>query len=138
MFQFESSPPPVAGVIPSANAVATTSITEEIGSVVVYIVRAQGAVGTARVDYTTNDGTALSGGVSPDYVPTGGSLMFADGERIKNISIAITNDETPELAKYFYVNLSNPIGNEGTIDYIVFKALTCAFFYRWVSYSWSC
>uniref|UniRef100_A0A1X7VF86 Staphylococcus aureus surface protein A n=3 Tax=Amphimedon queenslandica TaxID=400682 RepID=A0A1X7VF86_AMPQE len=115
VFQFEASPPPVAGVIPSADAVVTTAITEEIGSVVVYIVRAQGTVGTARVDYTTNDGTALSGGVSPDYVPTGGTLMFADGERIKNISIAITNDQTPELAKYFYVNLSNPIGNnDGT------------------------
>lgn len=115
ILQFESGPPPVIGIIPPATAVASLTISEEDGSITVYIARAQGTVGTASVDYTTSDGTALSGGVSPDYVPTGGSLAFADGERVRNFSIAIRNDETPELAKYFYVNLSNPIGNDGML-----------------------
>lgn len=67
------------------------------------------------MDYATDDGTALSGGVSPDYTPTGGTLEFSDGERIKTLNISLIDDSTPELGKYFYVNLSNPSGGAGMI-----------------------
>ncbi|MDG2425996.1 MAG: family 16 glycosylhydrolase [Flavobacteriales bacterium] len=59
-----------------------------------------------RVDYQTVEGTALEG---DDYEPQSGTLVFAPGDLIHEISIPIVIDEALESDEQFKVVLSNPI-----------------------------
>lgn len=119
----ESSPISGGNTIPPATEVPQIYIEESIGTVTIYVVRAQGTVGTAQVDYSTQDGNATSGGVTPDYTPIGGSLTFADGEQVKSFMVTILDNTAPELGKYFFVNLSNPSGNGGGKNIVKQKGL---------------
>jgi G-protein coupled receptor 98 len=112
VFQLASAYPP-AGIVPPVIEVPQVHVDESAGIITLYVVRAQGTVGSATVDYSTQDGTAISGGVTPDYVPTGGTLSYGDGEQVKTINVTIRDDSVPEIGKYFYINLTNPIGSDG-------------------------
>lgn len=98
--------------IPSIAFVPELSVMESDGSVTVYAVRAQGTSGSVQVDYATEDGTAVSVGINADYVSAGKMLHFEDGERVRSIVLQLLEDEVPEEAKYFFVNMSNPSGGE--------------------------
>ena len=70
--------------------------------------------GTASVVFSTSDGTAsLSGS---DYVETDGTLNFLDGESSKTISIPTEVDGNDENNETFFVTLSSPTSQFGTIS----------------------
>ena len=115
ILEFYYTVPPATGVIPPATDIPQINTDESAGTVTVYVVRAQGTVGVASVDYLAQDGTASSGGVSPDYSPAGSTLEFSNGERFKSFTVTLVDDSTPELSKYFFVNLSHPVGNAGKL-----------------------
>ena len=98
--------------IPSINFIPELSVMESDGFVTVYAVRAQGTSGSIQVDYATEDGTALSVGINADYSSAGGVLHFEDGERVRSIELQLLEDDVPEQAKYFFINMSNPIGGD--------------------------
>jgi hypothetical protein len=68
-------------------------VLEDVGSAVITVIRAGGSKGTLSVNYSTADGTATAGS---DYTATSGTLLFADGETTKTISIPIVNDGVSE------------------------------------------
>ena len=67
----------------------------------------QSSNGTVTVHYATSNGTATAGS---DYTAKSGTLSFAPQETVKNIPIAITDDNTPELAERFAITLTTPTG----------------------------
>jgi hypothetical protein len=73
----------------------------------VTIVRTQGSSGPASVDLVTTNGTALSG---TDFVPENTTVVFADGELSKTISLVVNNDNIYRGKRSFSVSLSKPEG----------------------------
>ncbi|MDQ3745956.1 MAG: M12 family metallo-peptidase [Acidobacteriota bacterium] len=67
--------------------------------------------GTATIDYATSDGTASRHG---DYEQTGGTIVFAPGQQVANISVVVPDDRFAEGPETFNITLSNPVGT--TID----------------------
>ena len=60
------------------------------------------------VEFETQDSDALAG---EDYESTSGSVTFAIGEAVKQISVPIINDNQDESNESFKVVLQNPTGN---------------------------
>ena len=110
LLQFSTSLPPATGLIPAATMTPELAVRESAGTVTVYIVRAQGTLGTISAEYLTTDGTASGTGVNPDYVSTAGSVEFGPNDRYVSVEITLTDDATPELEKEFYLSLTNPAG----------------------------
>lgn len=111
VFQFSTTPPsPGEPFIPEATSVPVLDIQESAGSVTVYVVRAQGTSGAVGVEYSTEDGSAVGGGISPDYTAQAAALSFTNGEQVQNIQLQIIDDSIPEVGKQFFLNLSNPSG----------------------------
>ena len=79
----------------SGTSLATFTITRSNGT------------GSASVDYTTADVTAVAGS---DYVAQSGTVSFADGEFSKTVSIVINGDTAHEADETFTLNLSNAVG----------------------------
>ncbi|WP_125730857.1 beta strand repeat-containing protein [Microcystis viridis] len=65
-----------------------------------------------RVDYTTENGTAIAGS---DYTTTSGTLTFAPGATSQTIAIPVIGDSLSENDETFFVNLSNP-SNGAIVD----------------------
>ena len=59
---------------------------------------------TTTVDYSTADGTAVSGS---DYTATSGTLTFLPGEVTKTIRVLVNPDSVVESDELFFVNLTN-------------------------------
>lgn len=57
-----------------------------------------------RVNFTTVDGTALSGS---DYLSRSGTLVFMPGETAKSIAVTVIGDIVAEADETFSLNLSN-------------------------------
>ena len=57
------------------------------------------------VDYATGDDTAAE---PEDYAASSGTVSFAPGETVKNVSVGIEGDTTDELDETFDVALSSP------------------------------
>jgi len=64
--------------------------------------------GDMTVDYTTQDGSAISISDKKDYISKTSTLTFADGESSQEINIALTNDNSCEVNESFNIILSNP------------------------------
>ena len=99
--------------IPVAETIPEISVQESVGTITVCVSRAQGNLGQVTVEYLTQDGSATSEGVMPDYEPAGDGLTFTPGsvdERFKEIQVTLVDDTLPELGKVFYINLTNPAG----------------------------
>ena len=113
LMQFATSLPPVSGdsFVPAATVAPVFNVMEEDDIITVYVVRAQGTVGTVSVEYQTVDGTATSLGTRPDYQNSVGTLTFPDGVQVQSINIILNDDSTPELLKEFTIQLSNPQGS---------------------------
>ena len=103
--------PPIVGVpfTPQAASAPVLDVTESAGTITIYIVRAQGLIGTVRTELVTEDGSAIGG---MDYVSSAAELVFVDGERFKTMQLQILDDTVPELGKQFSVNLTNPTGGK--------------------------
>lgn len=83
------------------------------------VIRTASATGVVSVDYATMDDTAVAG---DDYLPTSGTLTFANGETEKTITVQILPDSDEQLGteadESFIVALSNPQGESslGSIE----------------------
>jgi len=66
-----------------------------------------GATGTVRVDYATQNGTAIAG---QDYTSTSGALTFGRFTSSQNIQVPVTPDTQLEPDETFSVVLSNAVG----------------------------
>ncbi len=89
--------------------ITSSSVLENlaIGSVTLTVNRSGGSTGIVTVDYSTVDITALGGS---DYTISSGTLVFADGEITKTITINIIDDLLLEGDEDFGVNLTNVTG----------------------------
>ncbi|XP_053330924.1 adhesion G-protein coupled receptor V1 [Spea bombifrons] len=109
LLQFSLGMPPKPGdpmTVP-AKSVPTITVKEEIGQIKLLVVRAQGLLGRIRVEYRTVSLTAFS---PQDYKDAKDYLEFQPGERYKYITVNITDNAVPELAKSFRVELLNVNG----------------------------
>lgn len=86
------------------------TVDESAGSVALTVTRSLVTSGAISVNYSTSNGTALSGN---DFSPVSGTLAFAPGETSKTITVPILDDTTYEGNETFTVNLSSP--SSGTI-----------------------
>lgn len=59
------------------------------------------------VDYTTRNGTAISGS---DYIAVSGALRLYPGETQAVIPVEVIGDTIPEPAEVFYLDVTNPVG----------------------------
>ena len=110
LFQFVSITP--------ATTMPEIFVEESVGLVTVFVVRAQGVLGDASVEYVTSEGSARSGGGLPDFVPTAGTLRFSGDSIVQSFNVSVLDNEIPELRKTFYVNLTNPLGGKLTWLYM--------------------
>jgi polyhydroxybutyrate depolymerase len=87
---------------------ATSSVAEDAGAVLIGIVRGDDATLPVTADLATTDLTATNG---LDYTGITNTVSFAPTERLKFVPVPILNDSLKEtLNKTFRVTLSNPVG----------------------------
>jgi hypothetical protein len=87
---------------------ASYTVAEGTGTLSVSVLRDIGSEGPVSVQYTTNNGSAVSPG---DYTAAGGILSWADGDMsAKIISIPIIDDSIFEGNETFGVSLSSATG----------------------------
>ena len=60
---------------------------------------------SVTVDWSTSDGTAISG---EDYVASGGQVTFLPGDGAQQVQVGLIDDALVEGDHTFFVNLSNP------------------------------
>ncbi len=90
------------------NAANGWPLAEDVGTVLIGVVRGDDANLAATVDFGTSDLTATNG---VDYIGFTNNLSFAPTERLKFVPVTILNDSLKETAnKTFRVTLSNPVG----------------------------
>jgi glucose/arabinose dehydrogenase len=97
---------------------ASTAITiaENLATANLTVQRNGDVTAAASVQYSTSNGTAITGGVSEaiagaDYTgATAKTINFAAGQTSQTISIPIINDTAAETNETFIVTLSNPTG----------------------------
>ncbi|MEO5916839.1 MAG: Calx-beta domain-containing protein [Luteolibacter sp.] len=89
------------------HAATNTSVIKSAGSVTLHVNRTGGSTGPASVNYTTTDGSALSG---IDYDSVSGILNWLDGDSSpKPVTIALRNPTTIGASKQLTVALSSPL-----------------------------
>ncbi|HEY0546321.1 MAG TPA: Calx-beta domain-containing protein [Pyrinomonadaceae bacterium] len=101
----------VAGTL--ALSSATYSVGEAAGSVTITVNRTGGTNGAVAVNYSLTNGTATGGaacGAGVDFVNTGGTVNFADGQASQTFMVPICNDAVFEGNETFNVMLSGATG----------------------------
>jgi hypothetical protein len=78
---------------------------EDVGNMVITVLRTGGTSGPLSIQYATGSGTATAG---QDYQATSGTLTFADGEVTRTFSIPILTDSIDEGLESTTITLSNP------------------------------
>jgi len=92
---------------------ATYSVSEAAASVTITVNRTVGTDGPVGVTYTLTDGTATGGaacGAGIDYVNTGGTVSFINGQASNTFTVAICPDSLNKIDETFNVTLSAPTG----------------------------
>lgn len=87
-------------------------IRENAGVLEIPVVRYGGYSGSVSVRYATTAGTATP---YQDFVPTNGTLIFAEGETNKVITIKVLDDAIVEGNETLFVTLSNPQGGASIV-----------------------
>jgi uncharacterized repeat protein (TIGR01451 family) len=82
-------------------------------NVVVEVIRVGAMHGTNSVGYTTVGGTAVAG---QDFVTTAGTLVFTNGEVMKQVIIPILDDTLVEDTETFTFQLVNPDTNSVVVE----------------------
>lgn len=77
------------------------------------VTRSNGSTGAVTVDYATSSGSATG---TTDFVPTSGTLTFADGETSKTITVTVNGDLIPEANETLTVTLGNATGGATITD----------------------
>ena len=98
---------------------ATYSVNENVmgGTVTITVNRTGGTDGAVSVPYTLTDGTATGGttcGGTTDYINTGGTVNFANGQATATFTVQICDDSTFEGDETFNVNLGTATGGATT------------------------
>lgn len=96
----EQLPPQLASV---GFATSQFDAQENMGTLLVPVQRRGDTNSIVTVDYTTADESATAG---EDYVAQHGTLFFAPGEILKNITVPILNDGHNEQTDSFQISLS--------------------------------
>ena len=112
LFQFVTSPPTPGVPITPATVPPVLNVRESDGIATIYVVRAQGTVGTVSVEYFTFDASATSQGLDPDFTSAAGRLDFSGDTVVGSFPIILLDDSAAELGKTFYINLTNPQGGK--------------------------
>lgn len=74
------------------------------------VTTSDGVSGISMIDYATQDGTAIAGGLTSDYMATSGTLTFTAGITEQTINVTVNGDSNTEENENFFVNLTNPRG----------------------------
>jgi uncharacterized repeat protein (TIGR01451 family)/uncharacterized delta-60 repeat protein len=82
-------------------------VSERATNAVLTVNRIGGASGKVSVDYFTQDGTAITG---QKYQSTNGTLLFAEGESVKTITVPILDENLVEGNLFFSAFLTNVAG----------------------------
>ncbi|MBB3981051.1 Ca2+-binding RTX toxin-like protein [Sphingobium fontiphilum] len=88
-------------------SVADVVIDEAQGTATFIVSLDRPSTGTVSMNYATQNGTAIAGS---DFTAAAGSLVFAAGETVKTVTVAITNDMLAEGNESFSLALSNLSG----------------------------
>ena len=88
---------------PTISISNASTVAEEAGSTSFTLNLSHKTVQTVGVNYTTSNGTAVSGS---DYTLKSGSINFAPGEITKTITVNILDDEIPESTESFSMTIS--------------------------------
>ncbi|MEZ5425308.1 MAG: Calx-beta domain-containing protein [Pyrinomonadaceae bacterium] len=102
---------PAGGVLALSSAAYTGG--ESDATLTVTVNRTGGTAGAVSVDYSLTDSTATGGAtcsMGVDYVNTGGTVNFADGEAMQTFNVTICPDAVDEPDETFDIALSNPTG----------------------------
>ncbi|PYJ83093.1 MAG: hypothetical protein DME22_16630 [Verrucomicrobia bacterium] len=86
---------------------ATYSVAEDAGAVLIGIVRGDDGMLPATVDFATADLSAANG---LDYTGTTNTLSFASDERLKFVPVPILNNSLKQPNRTFRATLANPAG----------------------------
>jgi hypothetical protein len=94
---------------------ATYSVAENVmgGTVTLTVTRTGGTDGTVGATYAFTNGSATGGamcGAGVDFINTGGTVSFANGEASKTITVGICDDAIFEGNETFTATLSMPTG----------------------------
>ena len=93
-----------------ALGVDRVSANEADGTVVIPVTRTGGSDGAVDADYVILDGTAVGG---EDFVADAGTVFFADGQTVANVTINLLNDEDVEGPESFGISLDRVGGGAG-------------------------
>ena len=86
-------------------------VSRAAGTAQIPVERIGGVTGAISVTYSTVNSSAVSG---IHFTGGSGTVSWADGESgVKNISIPLTNNATPQLPRQFRLNLSSPTNGAG-------------------------
>ena len=108
--QLESRTVFAAGTVEFASA--TTLVNEQAGYRTIDVVRVGGSDGSLSVNFATIDGAATT--ADGDYIATAGTLVFANGEIQKVITVQVANAGTvAEGSEKFSLNLTGGPGVVG-------------------------
>ncbi len=86
-------------IIPPTTGTTTATFTVALG---------MASTSTVKVQYATHDKTATV--ANGDYVATSGTLTFAPGQVAQTVTVTINSFASGGTSKYFYLNLSRPVG----------------------------
>lgn len=90
------------------------TVPENIGKVLVPLIRTGGTDGLIQIQYSSVDGTARG---MLDYVPVSGVVAFNEGEMQKTVEIVIINDDIREPAETFQLQLFNSSAAPDVINF---------------------
>ena len=85
--------------------IETLSVNEDLGAIIIPVIRTENTELAASVDYSINDGSARSG---QDFIGTSGTLNFAPGDTSQEITVNILNDNFAETDESFSLAIGNP------------------------------
>ncbi|HBB88300.1 MAG TPA: hypothetical protein DC047_11850 [Blastocatellia bacterium] len=89
-------------------SLANYAVTEGAGNALIVVTRSGDNSGSASVQYTTSDGSAVAGS---EYTPASGTLSFAAGDNFKSFVVPISDDGVVEPVKSLNLALSNALGS---------------------------
>lgn len=92
---------------------ATYTVGEAAGTVTITVNRTGGTDGAVAVNYALTDGTAVGGATCTtgiDYINTGGTVNFTNGQASNTFTVTICNDSLNEASETFTVTLSGATG----------------------------
>ncbi len=90
-----------------AFAASSYAVSESGTNVTITVERTGGSVGLTTVEFATDIGTAIPG---VDYLPSNGTLIFADGETSRTFDVAVLDNGLADGDRNLTLSLSNPTG----------------------------